>query len=242
MASRDAALPGVPKWVWIFPIVFVALIVGAVTWMRAFYAQYQTYAYRYRMTVSVQDGAQVHSGSSVVEVRLKQKPKIFPEDLSLVPSAAGEAVFVDLGDGRHVVALLTSGPTGAGAGYPMTLVPRHFGLTHEDRDLPRFPQLEGAWTLSSADMPTFVTFARPDDPATVRVVAPADFAQVFGSQYRLNGVTVEMTTDPVTSGIERRLPWLEDRISKGLGTRIDTQPGVFVLNVPYFKREEPGSE
>lgn len=236
MALRKDALPPVPRWVWIFPAVFVLLIAAAAIWLRGFYAQYQTYTYRYRMTVNVQVGTQIHSGSSVIEVRLRQTPKLLYEDLSLVPSAVGEAVFVDLGGSRNVVALLTSGPTGLGAGYPMAVVPRHFGLTHEDRDLPRFPNLKGTWTLPPADMPTLVTFARPDDPATARVIAPSEFERVFGPQYRLQDVTVEMTTDPVTSGIELRLPWLKERISKRLGGTINTQPGVFVPNVPYFER------
>ena len=57
--------------------------------------------------------------------------------------------------------------------------------------------------------PTFAVFADPRRPETVRIVAPQDFAATFGSGIRFRRITLQITDDPVTIGIRRRLPWLE---------------------------------
>jgi hypothetical protein len=51
-----------------------------------------------------------------------------------------------------------------------------------------------------------VRFKDEKDPKTVEAVDPANLAASFGDGVRLKRVTIETTTDPVTTGIERRLP------------------------------------
>jgi hypothetical protein len=46
------------------------------------------------------------------------------------------------------------------------------------------------------------------DPATAERVNPFDLAASFGSGIKLQRATIEMTIDPVTTGIEQKLPWL----------------------------------
>jgi hypothetical protein len=62
--------------------------------------------------------------------------------------------------------------------------------------------------LSGDLIPAFVTFAIPNDPATARVVLPSEFPAVFGPGVRLRDAGIEMTNDPVTRGIEKKLTWL----------------------------------
>ena len=52
--------------------------------------------------------ASVHSGSSVIEVRIVTQPHLVPA--LYAPHVRGEAVFVGLGEGRNVIALLAAGP------------------------------------------------------------------------------------------------------------------------------------
>lgn len=56
--------------------------------------------------------------------------------------------------------------------------------------------------------PMLVTFSDLGDPASVERVDPDDLAASFGDGVRLKRVTVQMTDDPVTTGITTRLPWL----------------------------------
>lgn len=42
----------------------------------------------------------------------------------------------------------------------------------------------------------------------MEAVDPNDLAANFGPGLRLKGATIEMTADPVTTGIEKWLPWI----------------------------------
>lgn len=209
------------------------LIFGAAAWVKT---SFSTDTYRYRLTVAIDVGGQLLTGASVIGVNLTKQPRVLPEVLPVISRAHGDAVFVDLGGGRHVIALLVSGPTGGFTDYPQSLVPTHFNLSYDDKDLPKYSLLEGSWDLSEKYLPTFVTFSNLNDPKTARVVKPEEFGQVFGSGTRLRKVTVEMTKDPVTRGLEKKLPWLSRMISDGLGGVINSSPGRFIVNAPYFVR------
>jgi hypothetical protein len=53
-----------------------------------------------------------------------------------------------------------------------------------------------------------VDFRELSDPKSVEQIDPANFAAAFGSGVSLRRATIEVTNDPVTTGIEARLPWL----------------------------------
>lgn len=188
----------------IIGFVVVLVVGGTFAWWRV---NYPTYTYRYRMTVEVDVRGETKSGSSVIEVSLSKQPAFLPEVPSVATTVRGEAVFVDLGDGRNVIALLASGPHGTDVNYPQHVVPLHFKLSYADRELVKFPQLQGRWDLERA-RPTLVSFTDLNDPMTARVVEPDEFEQVFGPGVRFKRAFIEMTGDAVTRGIERRLPWL----------------------------------
>ena len=52
-----------------------------------------------------------------------------------------------------------------------------------------------------------VRFRDPADPKSVEQVDPVDFAKTFGPGYRLKALTVQITNEPVTTGIEKRFFW-----------------------------------
>lgn len=205
-----------------------AVLYGLYLW------KYPTYTYRYRMTVSVETPGGVRSGSSVIEVRVRKNPTPFGHGAFATDHAQGEAVFVDLGDNKSVVALLAGGEFAeAGAGYPTNVVPDHFKLSlATDAQLVSLPNLRGSWELARNRYPTFVTFADRSDPSTIRLVRADQFEATFGAGFLLRGVKIEMTKDAVTRDIESKLPWVKN-LSR---STIYTTPGQFTLNGPYFKR------
>lgn len=186
----------------------VIVIGGGVGWCKL---AYPTYTYRYRMTVEVMADGVLHSGSSVIEVTLQKQPVIIWGVIPVLPSVRGEAVFVDLGQGRNVIGLLATGPYGQNVGYPAGLVSALFGLRLDDVDLPIYPALHGRRELPENLLPTFVTFADLNDPKTARAVSANDFERVFGKGVRLEHVWLAMTTDPVTTQIDTKLPWWKRR-------------------------------
>jgi hypothetical protein len=62
--------------------------------------------------------------------------------------------------------------------------------------------------LPSNGLPTLVTFSDPNNSASLRVIRPEQLEQTFGPNVHWRGVVIEMTTDPVTRGLEARLPFL----------------------------------
>lgn len=57
--------------------------------------------------------------------------------------------------------------------------------------------------------PTLVRFGDIADPTTVAKVDPEDLAASFGTGVKLRRITVQLTDDPVTTGIEKRLAWID---------------------------------
>ena len=83
------------------------------------------------------------------------------------------AVFVDLGKGRNVIALLASGPNGSNVDYPTYIVSRHFKLSMwDDWDLAKYSQLHGSWDLPKRSVANICHFCRLNDPKSARVVRP----------------------------------------------------------------------
>lgn len=215
-----------------------------------------TYTYRYRMTIEVDVDGETKSGSSVIQVQMTKQGQWIVPVPPYVTYAKGEAVFVDLGEGRNVIGLLVSGPNGQVVDYPKYIVPQHFKLSNSDADVKRYPHLEGNWVLPRDQLPTLVTFTNLKDPTTARVVQPGEFGSVFGDSVRFERVFVEMVAagtwpfsvlgwpptlagEPVTKGIAERFPWwngpfpwLECRA----GMCIDTRKGPFRLNKGLLKR------
>lgn len=199
--------------------------------------KYPTYSYRYRMTVNVEVDGQVRSGSSVIEVRVSKQLQFLPDVNPLEYRERGEAVFVDLGNGRNIVALLASGAFAESYGYAAFLVTKHFKMNLLDgRQLASLPSLRGKWELARDELPTFATFINPNDPATLRLVSIDQLEQTFGPGAHWRGAVIELTTDPVTSAIESKLPWVTKLTSGLSGGTVTRSPGKFTLNGTYFKR------
>jgi hypothetical protein len=217
-----------------------ALTIAALTIVGAFAAyklSYPTYTYRYRMTVNVEVEGQLRSGSSVIEVGVSKQVRFLQDVNPLAYAERGEAVFVDLGQGRNIVALLASGAFAERSGYPAFLVTKQLKMDlGDDRQLASLPGLRGSWELGRDDLPTLVTFASPNDPATLRLISPDQLEQTFGAGVHWRGIVVEMTTDAVTVAIEAKLPWVTKLTSGLSGGTVTQSPGKFTLNGPYFKK------
>ena len=66
-------------------------------------------------------------------------------------------------------------------------------------------------------LPTTVTFGNVADPKSVALVDPRNLSATFGPGYELKSATIQITDEPVTRGIEKVLPWMEDNKAAPLG-------------------------
>lgn len=173
-----------------------------------------SYTYRYKITVEIETREGLKTGFAVHET-IVGKSNVDLGELSAKRGmrTRGEAVAVDLPGGQTLFALMpdsrltqsvldpewkndwvesamriTSGNTPKGP-LPMTPgKPRPVGL--------------------ETGYPMLVTFTDISDPASVKLVDPDDLAASFGPGVKLKRIIIEITSDPVSTGIETRLVWL----------------------------------
>jgi hypothetical protein len=209
----------------------VAVIGAPILW---YAVNFPSYIYRYGMTIEVLVDGQVRFGQGVIQVEVDTQPTFLgsPPHVSRV---RGEAIPVDLGNGRILIALLASGPLASYIDYPAALVPTLFGLPLEGHHLAKLPVLQGIRDVPPDLLPTFVTLTDPNELSTLRVIAPDEFQRVFGDNVQLRKVTIEMTKEPVATGIEKTLPMLVTQADR-LRRFTSDLPARFQPHVYHFKR------
>ncbi|MFN3819785.1 hypothetical protein [Blastomonas sp.] len=184
--------------------------------------------YRYRLTVEVETPEGLKTGSSVVEVSTAIAGKnSIPSPGYVSRRARGDAVTVDLGKRGVLFGLLRSDENsdwaaGVMFGFaPDVPIPRdadgkydtaaHFRARYmamlENRKLIVLP--ERFKSSKGLARPMLVRFRDITDPTTVERVDPDDLAISFGEGVRLRRVTIQLTDDPVITGIEKHLRWLD---------------------------------
>ncbi len=174
--------------------------------------------FRYRMTVEVETPEGLRSGHSIHEVRAANQNNLGLAPPSRKIEKTGEAVAVDLPNGQTLFVLAPSPDrvqqvldpewrndwvesakriadrkTSGVLSFPIE--------TNRDRTPSGNPRQYGG---------LFVRFRELDKPATIEEVDPERLDAAFGPGYALRRVTIQLTDEPVTSGIERRLPWLPE--------------------------------
>lgn len=189
----------------------VAVLAVIVAVLAYYWFVYSVYSHRYRLTIEVETPEGLKTGSSVIEPRARtQSPGLSLR--SVVTRVRGDAVFVDLGNGKNVVGLMARGPEGRDVDAPVRLAMEAFKARSCRTSMCDWRQMQsmtGRRNMSPGLVPTLVTFANLNDPKTARIIRPGEFEAVFGPGYHFKRAWIEMTDDWVTRGIKERLPWLE---------------------------------
>jgi hypothetical protein len=135
---------------------------------------------------------------------------------------AGDAVFVDLGGGKNLVALLAHiDKTLDLDGMNYVALRAYTPAGGKRVSFNEMSRQTGIVQVAGALIPVLVSFADPANPGTARAVSSDDLATALGPGYRLQRVTAEVVPngywpldfggafgEPVTRGILDRLPWL----------------------------------
>ena len=173
--------------------------------------------HKYRLTIEVGTPGGVKSASGVMSVHPDRGYSRRGHT-----TTKGDAVVVDLGGGRNLIALLAHLDKTLdldGINYVALRAYRAAGSNVSFNELNRAP---GAVPVTGALIPLLVTFSDPGDPATARAVPPDDLEAALGNGFRLHGVSAEVVPnglwpldfggplgEPVNRGIEAKLPWLK---------------------------------
>ncbi len=174
----------IPKFVWVL-IVLVAGLLGIKQCMAGD-------VLRYKVTVTVTTPEGEKTGYAVREAGRETEMRILPQQGGVFYNVVkGEAVVVDLGK-RGVLFSIMSGQDEA----------EFIFKTFAGKDQ------KNKAVLAPVKYPYVGTFTFTDlsDPKTVKGVEYKNLAKSFGEGVALKEVTVEITGEPVTTGINKYLP------------------------------------
>jgi hypothetical protein len=86
-------------------------------------------------------------------------------------------------------------------------------------DASRIARLRGPRSINPGDLPDLVTFADINNPGSVVEVDPYNLQATLGPDISWNEITLEITNDWLTTGIKRKLPWIDAYYDKMLDGR-----------------------
>ncbi|MEH2542758.1 MULTISPECIES: hypothetical protein [unclassified Bradyrhizobium] len=176
-------------------------------------------AHKYRLSVDVETPLGRRSASGVVAVHPDRSYTRRGQTRTV-----GDAIFVDLGQGKNLVALLAHVDNNLVLDDVNYVALRAYTAAAGQRvSFNEMSRLTGVVPVKDALIPVLVTFTDPANPGTARRVAPDDAEAVLGRGYRLQGISAEVVPngywpvdfggalgEPVTRGIQAKLPWLGD--------------------------------
>ncbi|MEO1243971.1 MAG: hypothetical protein AAFX54_18835 [Pseudomonadota bacterium] len=168
------------------------------------------FTWRQKLTLEVEAGGEVYTGSSVIKVFWKEA---YGASMTGRPNASwmrGEAAFVDIPGKETLFALLKSphdkGDPRRAAFWALGFAPEPGFDVESFRALSRAQGRKA--TLAPDQYPMLVTFDDIADPKSVREVDPQNLSGSFSGGVRLKRILLEITDEPVTELIETKLNWL----------------------------------
>jgi hypothetical protein len=208
---------------------FTVLVLGGYAFCKA---TYPTTTFRYKLTAEVMTPQGLKTGSSVIEASYSSVNPLPNPGRWAADDLTGEAVYVDLGQGKNLFVLLTdrlsgrfdrdSNDRGGGTVYngalkPLSLPIRVFDLERmpgEERVMARQAREylnQPARLVDPINLPTLVTFRDIGDPNSVEVVQPESLSKSLGEGYELVKATLQITDEMPVERIEGILPWLKTK-------------------------------
>jgi hypothetical protein len=177
---------------------FLIAIIAIVGWWKY---EFPSATWNHKLTVTIETPEGLKTGSAVREVTYINGPKILPDVAGANWKVKGEAVVVDMGQGKYLFAIMD-----VDGSY--RIVYDAFPYTPKSvRDGIRYyKSITGKKkTLDKSLYPTLVTFTDIKAPKTVTQVDASNLSATFGIGVTLKDVTIEMTDEDVTWGMEKYL-------------------------------------
>lgn len=172
--------------------------------------------HKYRLTVEVQTPEGVKSASGVMAVHPDRSYSRGGRTRT-----KGDAVFVDLGGGKNLLALLAHIDNKSVDLDGMNYVAlRAYNAAGRKASFNEMSRMAGAVPVQGALVPVLVTFTDLNDPGTARMVLPDEAEAGLGKGFHVSSISAEVVPnglwpldfggplgEPVTRGVEAKLPW-----------------------------------
>jgi hypothetical protein len=174
--------------------------------------------HKYRLTVEIETSAGIRSASGVLAVTPDRGYNNRGKTLT-----SGDAVFVDLGGGKNLVALLAHPDKTLDLDGINYVALRAYGEAGGQRvSFNQMSRMTGVVPVTGALIPVLATFADPADPRTMKILPPDNLEASLGPGFRLQRITAEVVPngfwpadfggplgEPVTRAVKAKLPWLD---------------------------------
>jgi hypothetical protein len=172
--------------------------------------------HKYRLTIEVETPVGLKSASGVMAVHPDRSYSRGGHT-----STKGDAVLVDLGGGKNLLALLAHIDNGSVDFDAMNYVAlRAYNAAGRKASFNEMSRMTGAVPVQGALVPVLVSFTDLADPRTAHMVPPDQMEAGLGKGFRLRSISAEVVPngvwpldfggvlgEPVTRGIEAKLPW-----------------------------------
>jgi hypothetical protein len=215
----------------------VVLIVVAILAIGAWWMIGPRNSWRYKMIVEVDTPEGARSGYAVRKVSYSPRGIGFLAESRAHWRLTGEAISIDLPNGRTLFALLRGGGRSGGVDYGARIADRALGgqggrISGWPGPVDLYPSApkRDVFTVTNP-LPMFVTFSDPRDSRSVQRVDPDNLAAAFGAGYALKRVSIEIVSGSVTKGIAGRLPWIGKVSERSL------DPGYGVTATPTLAQQ-----
>jgi hypothetical protein len=174
--------------------------------------------HKYRLTVEIETPGGIRSASGVLAVTPDRGYNNRGKTLT-----SGDAVFVDLGGGKNLVALLAHPDKTLDLDGINYVALRAYGEAGGQRvSFNQMSRMTGIVPVTGALIPVLATFADPADPRSMHILASDNLEASLGPGFRLRRITAEVVPngfwpvdfggplgEPVTRAIRAKLPWLD---------------------------------
>jgi hypothetical protein len=172
--------------------------------------------HKYRLTVEVETPEGRKSASGVMAVHPDRSYSRGGHTKTV-----GDAVYVDLGAGKNLVALLAHIDKDIELDGMNYVALRAYMAGGKRVSFNEMNRQTGVVPVTGALIPVLATFADPTNPGSARNVQPDEAEATLGKGYRLHAISAEVVPngfwpldfggvlgEPVTRGIQAKLPWL----------------------------------
>ena len=191
------------KWLWklliFFGLLFTALA-GLAMWQRIASTE-DEFSYRVQVTFD-ENGARV-MGSNVVHVAIRRNiPCIGMCGYTF--AVQGQAIPIKFSNGKYLFALLGVADHSFRARSMPFQAFKALPPYRKVSELPHHPI-----NVPSEYVPTVIYFADMADPNSAVIANQGNLQTLVGENVRLTSVSVNLTDEPVSTGIDQLLPWVE---------------------------------
>lgn len=184
---------------------------------------------RYRATAKMVIDGEVREGSAVREMTITETPNSLT-GFGLKVRDRGEAIIVDIGEGRSAVYFLRNDRSGTGYRLSGTMQ-NCFGIesgssgsgwTKAFEEIPIGESCIIKPEVVARTTPLIVAFRDESVPKSIFEVTPQSLKSVFNVDGYFSEMTFERVPDntPLTKTIDQRLPWLNDIPFEGSNIRV----------------------